>query len=243
MSDSPRASPRIQQVMRGHPSHYATQSLLIINIIWFLYMTVAGVSLSSPDPVLLVRFGALYGPLVYQGEIWRLLSCQFVHIGLIHIGFNMYVLWAIGRDLEVIYGRVGYLTVYFFAGTCGALASLWAHPVSLSAGASGAIFGLAGAALSFYFRLQHAALKQMFLRWRNSLLAFVVYNAIFGFIIPGIDNFAHFGGLIAGFVMGYIVSSPDGTDAEAWGRTALGAGLGLAFLYGVAKYLALPLPF
>jgi rhomboid protease GluP len=212
-----------------------------MNLVWFLYMTVAGVSLTSPDPMLLVRFGALYGPLVYQGDLWRLLSCQFVHIGFMHIGFNMYVLYAIGRDLENIYGRVAFLLIYLFAGTFGALASLWAHPISLSAGASGAIFGLAGATLSFYLRLREPLLKNLFLRWRNSLLLFVIYNGIFGLIIPGIDNYAHFGGLAGGFIMGYIISSPEGSDSERHIRTTVGIVVGAVFLYSMAKLLGLPI--
>ncbi len=241
MPHSPRSYRLLQQVVEGRRTSYVTQALMIINVVWFIYMTAAGVSLSRPDPLLLVRFGALYSPLVYQGELWRLLSCQFVHIGLLHIGFNTYVLYAIGKDLEILYGRVAFLTVYLFSGTCGALASLWAHPVGLSAGASGAIFGLAGAALSFYLRLHEPMLKQVFQRWRNSLLAFVGYNAIFGFIVPGIDNFAHFGGLLAGFAMGYIVSAPEGTETESYIRIGAGIIGGLGFLYAVAKLLSLPI--
>lgn len=240
MSPHPVAYRRLQKLAQGGP-RYVTQSLLIMNLIWFLYMSAAGVSLYRPDPVLLVRFGALFGPLVYQGEVWRLLSCQFVHIGLMHIGFNMYVLYAIGRDLEIILGHIPFLLVYLFAGTCGALASLWAHPVSLSAGASGAIFGLAGATLSFYLRLKGELLKRLFLRWRNSLLMFVGYNAIFGLIIPGIDNFAHFGGLIGGFVMGYVVASPEGSETEGHVRTVIGLVVGIGFLYTMANLLSVPL--
>lgn len=241
MQQSPKTHRLIQKIMHGRQPSYVTQSLIVMNLVWFLYMTVAGVSLTRPDPVLLVRFGALFGPMVYQGELWRLLSCQFVHIGFMHIGFNMYVLFAIGRDLEIIYGRIPFLILYFFSGFCGALASLWAHPMSLSAGASGAIFGLAGGTLSFYLRLHEPLLKNLFQRWRNSLLLFVIYNGIFGLIIPGIDNFAHFGGLAGGFAMGYVISSPEGSETEHHTRTILGIILGCGFLYMMVKFLGLPL--
>lgn len=241
MNRHPQGMRLVQEVMRDGKTGYITQSLIIINIVWFIYMTVAGVSPYRPDPRLLVRFGALFGPLVYQGDLWRLISCQFVHIGLLHIGFNMYVLYAIGRDLEVLLGRLPFLWIYLFAGTCGALASLWAHPISLSAGASGAIFGLAGSAIAFYFRLHHPILKQFFLRWRNSLLLFLFYNAIFGFIVPGIDNFAHMGGLVSGFVMAYLITSPEGSETERWTRIGLGLGLGLLFLCLASQWLGLPL--
>ncbi len=237
----PTGLKRIEEVLRGSRIGPITQTLILVNIVWFIYMTVAGVSPYRPDPRLLVRFGALFGPMVYQGELWRLLSCQFVHIGLLHIGFNMYVLYALGRDLEILLGRVAFVWVYLFAGTCGALASLWAHPISLSAGASGAIFGLAGASIAFYLRLHHPVFKNIFARWRNSLLMFIFYNAIFGFIIPGIDNFAHMGGLAAGFAMAFLVVSPEGSETEIQVRMGLGLGVGLAFLYFTAQALQLPL--
>lgn len=233
----------VEQLIRGGGKlGPVTQSLILMNIVWFVYMTAAGVSLYQPDPRLLVRFGALFGPLVYQGELWRLVSCQFVHIGLLHIGFNMYVLYSLGRDLEIRLGHLPFLWIYLFAGTAGALASLWAHPVSLSAGASGAIFGLAGAAIAFYLRLHQPILKQFFTRWRNSLLLFIFYNAVFGFIVPGIDNFAHLGGLAAGFAMGYVVVSPEGSETEVWIRQAAGLAAALAFLYFCGQFLGLPFP-
>ncbi len=241
MSRNPQLYQKIQHLASGGPMGLVTQSLLLINAVWFIYMTVAGVSLTRPDPLLLARFGALFGPFVYQGEIWRLLSCQFVHIGLIHLGFNMYVLFAFGKDLEVIYGPWHFLWVYLFAGTCGAMASLWAHPVGLSAGASGAIFGLAGAALAFYLQLRDTTLKSLFVRWRNSLLMFVGYNALFGMIVPGIDNWAHFGGLLGGFLMGLITGVGDKDNPQSWFRLFLGLGVGLGSLYAIGMGLGVPL--
>ena len=241
MPTTPRAHHILQRVQQGGKLGPVVQSLLIMNVVWFVYMTTAGVSLYKPDPMLLVRFGALYGPLVYSGETWRLLSCIFVHIGLLHIGFNMFVLYMIGRDLEVLYGHAAFLWVYLFSGLCGALGSLFFHPYSLTAGASGAIFGLAGAALSFYLRLREPMLKNVFVRWRNSLLAFVVYNIIFGFLIPGIDIFAHFGGLIAGFAMGFVVAAPEGTQTENQIRLVIGIVAGGALLYGIAVWMGVPI--
>ena len=241
MPTSPRAYHLLQRVSRGSKVGPVTQSLMIMNVGWFIYMTVAGVSLYNPDPQLLVRFGALYGPLVYAGETWRLLSCMFVHIGLIHIGFNMFVLYMIGKDLEVLYGHTAFFLVYVFSGLCGAFASLASHPYSLTAGASGAIFGLAGAALSFYLRLHEPMLKNVFLRWRNSLIAFVLYNAVFGFIFPGIDMYAHFGGLFAGFAIGFVVAAPEGTASENRVRLIVGILVSLGVLYGLATWLRVPI--
>lgn len=241
MPTSPRAYHILQRVQRGGKLGPVVQSLLIMNVIWFLYMTTAGVSLYNPDPMMLVRFGALYGPLVYAGESWRLLSCMFVHIGILHIGFNMFVLYMIGRDLEVLYGHLAFLWIYLFSGLCGAFASLFFHPYSLTAGASGAIFGVAGAAISFYLRLRQPVLKNVFLRWRNSLLAFIAYNIVFGLLIPGIDIFAHFGGLIAGFAMGFVVAAPEGTQSENQIRLLAGVVLGAALLYGLAIWLGVPM--
>lgn len=241
MSPSDRSHQLIYKVMQGRRLGPVTQALMIMNVVWFVYMTAAGVNPARPDPLLLVRFGALFGPLIYEGETWRLVSYMFVHIGLLHIGFNTYVLYALGRDLEVLYGRIPFIIIYFFAGLCGGLASLWAHPVTLSAGASGAIFGLAGAAISFYFRLHDPTLKRIFARWKNSLLLFIGYNVVFGLMIPGIDNFAHMGGLISGFVMGYIIASPEASEQEGLTRISLGLVFGVGVLYAIGRTLGLSL--
>jgi rhomboid protease GluP len=225
----------LQRLASRQEKYYLVKTLITLNVGWFLFMTVSGVDMFSPDPRLLVRYGAMFGPYVYQGETWRLFSCQFVHIGLIHLAFNMYVLYAIGRDLEIIYGMPAFILIYLFSGTCGSLASLWAHPEGLMAGASGAIFGVVGAAVAFYLRLHDPALKKIFVRWAKSMGMFIVYNTIFGLMVPGIDHYAHTAGLVAGFGMGYLVASLSGKQNDQYVRLLLGLLFGVALLYWLSS--------
>ncbi len=154
---------------------------------------------------LLIHFGANYGPSTLTGQWWRLLSYMFVHGSVLHIGFNMWCLWDLGQLCESLYGRWTYFAIYVITGVGGGLTSLAWNPGTFSVGASGAIFGLAGALIaSFYlgeFSLPRAAIKGTLM----SLLFFAGFNLFFG-MLPGIDNSAHIGGLIAGLILGAVIA-------------------------------------
>ena len=165
-------------------------------------MTLSGASISGGTGVQLIRWGANYGPLTLAGEWWRLLTSTFVHIGIVHLGINMWCLWNLGRLTELHLGRLQFALVYIASGVLASLASLAWHPNILSAGASGAIFGIAGALIST-LRLGAVSLGRDEIKQQlNSLLPFCVYNLIIGAVVPGIDNAAHIGGLVAGLVLG-----------------------------------------
>ena len=125
-----------------------------------------------------------------------------MHFGIIHIAFNMYVLFQIGPFIQVTFGRARYLIIYFFAGLTGSIVSLWIHPQSVGAGASGAIFGLYGAVFGFLLRerrhLDSAVMKSI----AKSAGIFILYNLVFGVINRTTDVSAHLGGLLAGFLAG-----------------------------------------
>jgi rhomboid protease GluP len=169
-------------------------------------------------PQLSIAFGANYGRFTLTGEWWRLLSYMFVHGSVLHIGFNMWCLWDLGALCESLYGRWTYFAIYIITGVGGGLASLAWNPGTFSVGASGAIFGLAGALIaSFYlgeFSLPRAAIKSTLM----SLLFFAGFNLFFG-MLPGIDNSAHIGGLIAGLILGAAIAklAPNGgTSRIVW---------------------------
>jgi len=188
-------------------SMVVTQAIFGINVAVFIAMLLAGVSmLDNPAGQDLVHWGANFGPLTVSGQWWRLLTCVFVHGGLLHIAFNMWCLWDLGRLAESVYGHWTFAVVYLISGLSASLASLIWNPNILSVGASGAIFGIAGALIaSFYlgeFSMPRAALSGTL----RSVVVFVGYNLFFGAVIARTDNAAHIGGLLMGLLLGALIA-------------------------------------
>lgn len=190
------------------PRTPVTWAFLAANLAVFTVMVASGVSPIDPGSDALLAWGADYGVRTTNGEWWRLFTSMFVHIGVLHLGMNMWVLSIIGRFLERIVGSIGLLVVYILSGLFGSLASLLWDPFVVSAGASGAVFGLYGALLGFLIRRRHAippvALRQL----QHSAMYFVAYNLVLGFSILHVDNAAHLGGLFGGLALGCLVAQP-----------------------------------
>lgn len=187
-------------LLKPAPGYVVTPVLIWLNVGIFLLMAFTGVNVLKPAGEALIRWGANYSPLTLDGQPWRLLSSCFLHIGIIHLLFNMYALTQIGFVIESVLGSRRFIVVYIMAGLLGSVVSLWWHDVVLGAGASGAIFGLYGV---FFALLTtdwlEAETRRSLLR---SVLVFMGYNLLFG-LQSGIDNAAHIGGLIAGVLFGY----------------------------------------
>jgi rhomboid protease GluP len=233
-------------IMRGVT--WVSWLLLGINVVVWLAMTAAGGSTKSE---VLLSFGAKYGPAILAGEYWRLFTTMFLHIGLMHLGFNSYALYALGPEMERFFGRVRFLTIYLLAGLLSSAVS-YLISSNLAAGASGAIFGLVGA-LSAFFIHEQEVLGTLGRRRLNSLVSVVVINLIIGFTAPNIDNAAHIGGLVAGFLIGWLLtpeyevvprsptSPPHVVDANSLSRrwwvvpAALVAAVGLTLLGNVRE--------
>jgi membrane associated rhomboid family serine protease len=194
-----------------------TQVIVGINVLVFLGMVFSGVSFTSPTSQQLVTWGANFAPLSLGAQPWRMLISNYVHIGIIHIFFNMWCLWNLGRLAEQIFDRWTYLLVYTASGIAGSLASLWWHPQGIGAGASGAIFGLAGGLIAVLYLgklpIAKAALKPIL----KSLISFAAYNLFFG-LVPGIDNAAHIGGLAVGLGLGAVLAASVTQPPEIRGR-------------------------
>jgi rhomboid protease GluP len=175
-----------------------TYALLVANGLVWLAMTLLG---GSENPAVLILFGAKHTPLILAGQYWRLLSAVFVHVGFAHLLFNAYALFSFGREVERRFGRARFLALYLLSGIASTTASFVGSPV-LSAGASGAVFGLAGASMAYYAayrdRLGGAGRRSL-----ASILMIVGLNLVMGFAAPGIDNLGHIGGLIAGLGLGW----------------------------------------
>lgn len=194
-----------------------TLILMIINIALFAWQILTGVDVTNPATVDALKWGADYAPLTYSAEPWRLFSSMFFHFGLVHLMLNMWALYLFGKVAEQSFGWLYYLGVYVLAGLMGSLLSgyvdlrntfeliqtfdqsLFPH---VSAGASGAVMGLGGAlaALSCFKPLP----QQQYILDRKSLLMILALNIGMGFMVAGINNAAHIGGMLMGAALALI---------------------------------------
>ena len=177
-----------------------TSTLLVVIAAVFVLETVRG---GSTDPRVLLALGADYPPLVQQGEYWRLVTSMFLHIGVLHLVLNGWALYQLGGLFELLLGSSRLLLVYFVSGIVGSIASnLFTQ--SLSAGASGAIFGVMGAIIAFLVKRRENLTPQA-KSLLMQLLLWAGINVFLGFTTPGIDNAAHLGGCAAGLAIGFFL--------------------------------------
>lgn len=231
-------------VRRSESSITLTQVIFGANIAVFLAMALASGTVIDFSRLDLGPWGANYGPLTLSGDWWRLLTYMFVHGGLMHIAFNMWCLWDLGRLCESLYGRWTFGAIYLITGVGGGLTRLAWDPMIPSVGASGAIFGLAGALIaSFYlgeFSLPRVAISGTL----RSLVIFAVFNLGFGQILGTVDNACHIGGLVSGLALGALIArlAPQ-IDAPLRRATVVGA-IALAVLtagFGVRQWRGGPM--
>ena len=188
--------------LRARP--VATLVILAINIVLFAMMEWVG---GSKNPDVLLDFGASYGPFIQRGEYWRLVMPMFLHIGFAHMILNSLGLFLLGRILESVYGY-GRFAVLYVASSIGSSALSMKLSESVAAGASGAIFGMAGAMLAIGY-LHRQAVPW---RWRRAfgagILPLIIINLALGYSVPGIDNAGHIGGLFAGMLVSGLMAPP-----------------------------------
>ena len=186
---------------------YKTPSItyIIMGICVFLFIMMYIFGNGSESTSTLIKFGANYDLLTKSGEYYRLFTCMFLHIGIWHLLCNMYSLYIIGKEIENLYGKSKYLVIYVLSGLCGSILSIAFSHNTISAGASGAIFGLLGALLYFgyYYRTYLGATI------RSSIIPVIILNLIIGLLTPGISNSAHIGGLVGGILVSMMVGVPD----------------------------------
>ncbi|MEM7537041.1 MAG: rhomboid family intramembrane serine protease [Chloroflexota bacterium] len=184
-----------------------TRTLLVMNLVVFVAMIVYGyitfgILNGTEDTRVLVTFGAKYTPAIaIEGETWRLFTAMFLHIGVFHLLFNLYALNALGPLVEGYFGHLRFAAIYILGGLAGSLAS-YAFSLAISAGASGAIFGLAGATTVYFLRYR----ENFGERGRSilqNMLAVIGINIVFGLASSGIDNWGHIGGLLGGAIVAW----------------------------------------
>lgn len=176
-----------------------TDLLITINILIFLYVSLRG---GAGDSEVLIRYGASYTPyLIEKHEYWRLLTAAFLHFGIRHLGNNMFVLFVTGDSLEHALGSGKYLLFYLLsaigASACSFAVEYRSGQAVVSAGASGAVFGVLGGLI--WVLLRNGGCFEQF-RIRN-LLFFSGVMLLVGFSSEGVDNAAHAGGLFVGFLL------------------------------------------
>ncbi len=206
----------VRRLAAATPYAVVTPALVAINVGVFVVMAGLGVSITGGRPDEYLRFGANFAPLTTGGEWWRLVTCTFVHFGIIHLAFNMWALWDAGRLTEKLYGNAWFAAVYLFAGVAGGIASMLWSQRTIGVGASGAVFGVFGALLAYLVLQRGSVPAHVVNRLRVSTSIFVVYSLFHGFAQAGVDNAAHLGGLMGGFVMGLIAARPlEGRSRDA----------------------------
>jgi len=242
--DAPQPVMRTPWVRRGQPAISLTQIIFGMNVAVFLGMALAASTVMDFSPQETIRWGANWGPLTITGEWWRLLTSVFVHGGIIHIAFNMWCLWNLGALAEALYGRWTYATIYLLCGIGASLTSVTWHPGVPSVGASGAIFGLAGALIAAFKLGEFSVPREALSGTLRSLGAFVFYNLILGFALPGVDYAAHIGGLVTGLIVGALVALIAPQHDHNGRRVAIFVAVALALAAGaagLAHYHGVPL--
>jgi membrane associated rhomboid family serine protease len=196
----------------------ATYALLGACVSVYAGMVTEGAGLLLVEPDHLVAAGAVDASRVWRGEVWRLFSALFVHAAVWHVGLNMWVFWQVGRVLERVLGTPRFTLVYLISGLSGFAASLLIHG-GISAGASGAIFGVAGGLLALAAVTRETPFGKYLLR---ALGPFIGATLLIGFLLPFVDNAAHVGGLVMGFLLSYgLLADEKGARLEALLETGI----------------------
>ncbi len=186
----------------------ATRAILVINLVAFALMILQAIMagrgfqpLFSPDGYLLVHAGAQYWPLVLaEGEWWRCITYAYTHGGLIHLAFNMLVLYQVGPAIEGEIGTLRFATLYTLTALTATVAGYFWHPAAPVVGASGSIFGLIGFAVLYYHRIGGPAAHHL----RNFMFRWAVFAFVFGLVV-GADNAGHLGGALGGAALGAVL--------------------------------------
>lgn len=179
-----------------------TVALIVVNVAVFIFLSFGGM---TEDAYYMLQNGAIYLPLLQQGEYYRLITSIFLHFGFSHLVNNMLMLGVMGWQLELAVGKIKFLIIYFAAGIGGnmlsALVEMRTGDFAVSAGASGAIFGIIGALLYIAVR-NHGQIGNVS---GQGILVMIALTLYYGFTSSGVDNFAHIGGLAVGFVLAVLL--------------------------------------
>lgn len=197
----------------------ATGVLISANIaIWLVGIANSETAVLAVDTDILLDFGAMFSPLIAEGEFWRLLTAIFLHHDLAHIFFNSFGLFIFGRSVERIYGHNRFVIIYILTGLSGSVTSYVLSSIGIGAGASGAIFGVLGS-LAAYLATERHFLGNVGQRDLIGILIIACISLIYGLATPGVDNWAHLGGFVAGLVLGLVLAPRYRASTDQFGNS------------------------
>jgi rhomboid protease GluP len=227
---------RFNRALATTPRPLITPILIAINAVVFAAMLASGFSFTNPRAESFLSWGADFGPSTTHGQWWRLVTAAFVHGSFLHLLMNMLILLSIGPFTERLFGRVGFLVLYLFAGIGGDLASLGWRPFTVSMGASGAIFGLYGGFLAVLLLHRNTVPRPRIIAIAKSAAVFVAISLLYGLSQSNVDMAAHIGGLASGFLLGCGLIGPLVPADPDWrqGRSLAVALAGVALAVVVA---------
>ena len=223
-SGKPRGAAKVTQQVRRTAGEgtgaIVTRTLVAINVAVYLLQLGEGAGLNANSGWIFEK-GALYGPLVGNGDWWRLITAAFLHYGPIHLGLNMLALWWFGEVVERSLGRGRFLLLYLVSGLSCSAGALLADPTAVTVGASGAVFGMLGALLILEWQATGS--------FTGQAMTLIALNLVFSFAVSGISWGGHIGGLVGG-ILGTLALARFGRGHAAYGRLGL---LGTASLVAI----------
>jgi membrane associated rhomboid family serine protease len=202
VAEARRSAPKVRSVMRAK----APAVMGVIGVVVFVFF----LQILLGQEV--VRELMLSPSAIDAGEWWRLLTPILVHGGVLHLFLNMYILFIYGPNVEEAFGTMRFILFFLLTGVMGSAFSYALPPDNASVGASGAIFGIVGVLVAYLYRRRR---RQVIAQYLRGMGFFVVANLVLGFVLPGIDNFAHIGGLVGGLLLGFGFDAGQGDEGRA----------------------------
>jgi rhomboid protease GluP len=196
------------KLLQVTPHLYVTPGLIGANLLIFIAMGFMGAGIGTGDSTLYLAWGGNFRPLTTGGEWWRLLTSAFLHVGVLHLLFNLWVLFEAGRLVERLYGNGYFAFIYAASALTGSLSSILWYEQRISVGASGAIFGVYGALIAYLIMRRHTLPPAIIRNLLTIAVLFIGVSMAYGLSQQGIDNAAHAGGLVGGFLLGIPLSRP-----------------------------------
>jgi membrane associated rhomboid family serine protease len=228
----PECSRQKTQVRTVHTARggiEVTRILIGLNVLAFVaQLASSGGGLFDATSGTVYARGVLFGPAIdLNNEYWRLVTSGFLHANFLHIALNMYLLWILGQMLEPAIGSVRFAAIYFVSLLAGSFGALLVDPRKATLGASGAVFGLMGAA---FIELRHRGIDPM----QAGIGGLILFNLVFSFLFPGISYGAHVGGLIGGGLAALALHAGDRVRSQALGLAACAVLGAAAVVAGIA---------
>jgi rhomboid protease GluP len=232
------AGPQKHWVLVAFEGAPGTMLIIAANLLVFIAMVLTSFdAFLSPSPLMRFQWGSNYGPETLTGQWWRIWTSNYVHAGILHLAINMYALSDVGRALERLLGTSKFVVIYTLAGLGGSIVTLLVMPNVNTVGASGAVFGAFGAFLTL-IRMHKASFNEEWVQGVTRTLAMLlVFNLLWGFSNPAINNAAHIGGFITGAAAGW-AALPKDIRERKWSRQNVAWTILLTLILGTGGYAA-----